>query len=108
MSSLRVIEDELDDLDYEFENCKSEDGYKDICDKVLTLAKELAEKLDNHYDKLNDIDEYIGEYIESSINYEDLKFYLKRDDMYTTELENWLENYMRYYNKKETINVWEE
>ena len=108
MSSLRVIEDKLNDLDYDFENCKSESEYKEICDKVLTLANELVEKLDNHYDKLNDIDEYIDYYIDNSIDYEDLKFYLKRDNMFTRELADWLENYMRYYNKKEEINVWEE
>ena len=108
MSSLRVIEDKLNDLDYDFENCKNEGEYKEICDKVLTLANELVEKLDNHYDKLNDIDEYIDYYIDNSIDYEDLKFYLKRDNMFTRELADWLENYMRYYNKKEKINVWEE
>lgn len=95
-------------FDYDFENCKNESEYKEICDKVLTLANELVEKLDNHYDKLNDIDEYIGYYIDNSIDYENLKFYLKRDNMFTRELEDWLENYMRYYNKKEKINVWEE
>ena len=100
MSSLRVIEDKLNDLDYDFENCKNESEYKEICDKVLTLANELVEKLDNHYDKLNDIDEYIGYYIDNSIDYGNLKFYLKRDNMFTRELEDWLENYMRYYNKK--------
>ena len=39
MSSLRVIEDKLNDLDYDFENCKNESEYKEICDKVLTLIK---------------------------------------------------------------------
>lgn len=108
MSSLRVIEDKLNDLDYDFENCKNEGEYKEICDKLLVLANELVEKLENHYNKLNDIDEYIGYYIYNSIDYEYLKLYLKRDNMLTRELEDWLENYMRYYNKKEEINVWEE
>ena len=108
MSSLRVIEDKLNDLDYDFENCKNEGEYKEICDKLLVLANELVEKLENHYNKLNDIDEYIDHYIDNSIDYEYLKLYLKRDNMLTRELEDWLENYMRYYNKKEKINVWEE
>lgn len=108
MSSLRVIEDKLNDLDYDFENCKNEGEYKEICDKLLVLANELVEKLENHYNKLNDIDEYIDHYIDNSIDYEYLKLYLKRDNMLTRELEDWLENYMRYYNKKEEINVWEE
>lgn len=108
MNSLRAIEDKLNDLDYDFENCKNEGEYKEICNKLLVLANELVEKLENHYNKLNDIDEYIDYYIYNSIDYEDLKLYLKRDNMLTRELEDWLENYMRYYNKKEEINVWEE
>ena len=74
----------------------------------LFLQMNLLKKLENHYNKLNDIDEYIDYYIYNSIDYENLKFYLKRDNMFTRELEDWLENYMRYYNKKEEINVWEE
>ena len=108
MNSLRVIEDKLNDLDYDFENCKNEGEYKEICNKLLVLANELVEKLENHYNKLNDIDEYIDYYIYNSIDYEYLKLYLERDNMLTRELEEWLENYMRYYNKKEEINVWEE
>lgn len=108
MSSLRVIESKLNNLEYDFKNCKSEGEYKEICDKLFPLANELVEKLDNHYDKLNDIDQYIDDYIDNSIDYEDLKFYLKRDNMFTSELEDWLKNYMKYYNKKEKINVWEE
>ena len=108
MNSLRVIEDKLNDLDYDFKNCKNEGEYKEICNKLLVLANELVEKLENHYNKLNDIDEYIDYYIYNSIDYEYLKLYLKRDNMLTRELEDWLENYMRYYNKKEEINVWEE
>lgn len=108
MNSLRVIEDKLNDLDYDFENCKNEGEYKEICNKLLVLANELVEKLENHYNKLNDIDEYIDYYIYNSIDYENLKFYLKRDNMFTRKLEDWLEDYMRYYNEKEDINVWEE
>ena len=108
MNSLRVIEDKLNDLDYDFENCKNEGEYKEICNKLLVLANELVEKLENHYNKLNDIDEYIDYYIDNSIDYEYLKLYLERDNMLTRELEDWLENYMRYYNTKEEINVWEE
>lgn len=108
MNNLHNIEIKLYDLQDEFENCESDNNYKKICEELITLASELVEKLDRHYDKLNEIDEYIGYYIDNSIDYENLKFYLKRDNMFTRELEDWLENYMRYYNKKEEINVWEE
>lgn len=110
MSSLRVIEDKLNDLDYDFENCKNEGEYKEICDKVLTLANELVEKLDRHYDKLNEIDEYIGENIndQNLIDYENLVWELKKDNLYTDEVETWLDRYMKFYNKKvvEEINIW--
>lgn len=108
MNNLHNIEIKLYDLQDEFENCESDNNYKKICEELITLASELVEKLDRHYDKLNEIDEYIDYYIDNSIDYENLKFYLKRDNMFTRELEDWLENYMRYYNKKEEINVWEE
>lgn len=108
MNNLHNIEIKLYDLQDEFENCESDNNYKKICEELITLASELVEKLDRHYDKLNEIDEYIDYYIGNSIDYENLKFYLKRDNMFTRELEDWLENYMRYYNKKEEINVWEE
>lgn len=108
MNSLHNIEIKLYDLQDEFENCESDNNYKKICEELITLASELVEKLDRHYDKLNEIDEYIDYYIDNSIDYEYLKFYLERDNMLTRELEDWLENYMRYYNKKEEINVWEE
>ena len=108
MNNLHNIEIKLYDLQDEFENCESDNNYKKICEELIALASELVEKLDRHYDKLNEIDEYIGYYIDNSIDYENLKFYLKRDNMFTRELEDWLENYMRYYNKKEKINVWEE
>ena len=108
MNNLHNIEIKLYDLQDEFENCESDNNYKKICEELIALASELVEKLDRHYDKLNEIDEYIGYYIDNSIDYENLKFYLKRDNMFTRELEDWLENYMRYYNKKEEINVWEE
>ena len=45
MNSLIVIEDKLDDLNYDFENCKNEGEYKEICSKLLVLANELVEKL---------------------------------------------------------------
>ena len=85
MSSLHNIEIKLYDLQDEFENCESDNNYKKICEELITLASELVEKLDKHYDKLNEIDEYIGENIndQNLIDYESLVWELKKDNLYT-------------------------
>lgn len=110
MNSLHNIEIKLYDLQDEFENCESDNNYKKICEELITLASELVEKLDRHYDKLNEIDEYIGENIndQNLIDYESLVWELKKDNLYTDEVENWLDRYMKFYNKKvvEEINIW--
>lgn len=110
MNSLHNIEIKLYDLQDEFENCESDNNYKKICEELITLANELVEKLDKHYDKLNEIDEYIGENIndQNLIDYESLVWELKKDNLYTDEVESWLDRYMKFYNKKvvEEINIW--
>lgn len=110
MNSLHNIEIKLYDLQDEFENCESDNNYKKICEELITLASELVEKLDRHYDKLNEIDEYIGENIndQNLIDYESLVWELKKDNLYTDEVESWLDRYMKFYNKKvvEEINIW--
>lgn len=111
MSNLHNIEIKLYDLQDEFENCESDNNYKKICEELITLASELVEKLDRHYDKLNEIDEYIGENIndQNLIDYESLVWELKKDNLYTDEVESWLDRYMKFYNKKvvEEINIWD-
>ena len=110
MNSLHDIEIKLYDLQDEFENCESDNNYKKICEKLITLASELVEKLDRHYNKLNEIDEYIEENIndQNLIDYESLVWELKKDNLYTDEVESWLDRYMKFYNKKvvEEINIW--
>lgn len=110
MNSLHNIEIKLYDLQDEFENCESDNNYKKICEELITLASELVEKLDRHYDKLNEIDEYIGENIndQNLIDYESLVWELKKDNLYTDEVESWLDRYMKFYNKQvvEEINIW--
>ena len=110
MNSLQNIEIELYGLQDEFENCESDNNYKKICEELITLASKLVEKLDRHYDKLNEIDEYIGENFndQNLIDYESLVWELKKDNLYTDEVESWLDRYMKFYNKKvvEEINIW--
>ena len=93
MNSLHNIEVKLYDLQDEFENCESDNNYKKICEKLITLASELVEE------NIND---------QNLIDYESLVWELKKDNIYTDEVENWLDRYMKFYNKKvvEEINIW--
>ena len=93
MNSLHNIEIKLYDLQDEFENCESDNNYKKICEKLITLASELVEE------NIND---------QNLIDYESLVWELKKDNLYTDEVESWLDRYMKFYNKKvvEEINIW--
>ena len=93
MNSLHNIEIKLYDLQDEFENCESDNNYKKICEKLITLASELVEE------NIND---------QKLIDYESLVWELKKDNLYTDEVETWLDRYMKFYNKKvvEEINIW--
>ena len=93
MNSLHNIEVKLYDLQDEFENCESDNNYKKICEKLITLASELVEE------NIND---------QNLIDYESLVWELKKDNLYTDEVETWLDRYMKFYNKKvvEEINIW--
>ena len=93
MNNLHNIEIKLYDLQDEFENCESDNNYKKICEELITLASELVEE------NIND---------QNLIDYESLVWELKKDNLYTDEVESWLDRYMKFYNKKvvEEINIW--
>lgn len=93
MNSLHNIEIKLYDLQDEFKNCESDNNYKKICEKLITLASELVEE------NIND---------QNLIDYESLVWELKKDNLYTDEVKTWLDRYMKFYNKKvvEEINIW--
>ena len=77
---------------------KSGNSIKDY-EQVLAIANY---KLDRIYERINEIDGLM----EKVIDYDNLIYYLKRDNMYDQKLADWLEKYMKFYNK-EIINVWE-
>ena len=77
---------------------KSGNSIKDY-KKSLLLQND---KLDRIYERINEIDGLM----EKVIDYDNLVYYLKRDNMYDQKLADWLEKYMKFYNK-EIINVWE-
>ena len=77
---------------------KSGNSIKDY-KQVLAIAND---KLDRVYERIDEIDGLM----EKVIDYDNLIYYLKRDNMYDQKLADWLEKYMKFYNK-EIINVWE-
>lgn len=77
---------------------KSGNSIKDY-KQVLAIAND---KLDRLYERIDKIDGLM----EKVIDYDNLVYYLKRDNMYDQKLADWLEKYMKFYNK-EIINVWE-
>lgn len=77
---------------------KSGNSIKDY-KQVLAIAND---KLDRIYERIDEIDGLM----EKVIDYDNLVYYLKRDNMYDQKLADWLEKYMKFYNK-EIINVWE-
>lgn len=77
---------------------KSGNSIKDY-EQVLAIAND---KLDRIYERIDKIDGLM----EKVIDYDNLVYYLKRDNMYDQKLADWLEKYMKFYNK-EIINVWE-
>ena len=77
---------------------KSGNSIKDY-KQVLAIAND---KLDRMYERIDKIDGLM----EKVIDYDNLIYYLKRDNMYDQKLADWLEKYMKFYNK-EIINVWE-
>ena len=77
---------------------KSGNSIKDY-EQVLAIAND---KLDRLYERIDEIDGLM----EKVIDYDNLIYYLKRDNMYDQKLADWLEKYMKFYNK-EIINVWE-
>lgn len=77
---------------------KSGNSIKDY-KKSLLLQND---KLDRIYERIDEIDGLM----KKVIDYDNLIYYLKRDNMYDQKLADWLEKYMKFYNK-EIINVWE-
>lgn len=76
---------------------KSGNSIKDY-EQVLAIAND---KLDKIYERIDEIDKLM----KKMIDYDNLVYYLKRDNMYDQKLADWLEKYMKFYNK-EIINVW--
>lgn len=76
---------------------------KDIKIKIIelyNLLDDIGWDISNAKESLGDLEISLKEKEESSIkDVENLKRELKRDGLYSDKLEDFLENYMKYYNK---------
>lgn len=76
---------------------------KDIRTKIFELENQLTSIGWDAEEALRDLQELENKLSEENKNsikdINNLKRELKRDNLYTDELENFLDNYMRYYNK---------
>lgn len=76
---------------------------KDIRTKIFELENQLTNIGWDAEEALRDLQELEDKLSEENKNsikdINNLKRELKRDNLYTDEIENFLDNYMRYYNK---------
>lgn len=77
-----------------------EEGIKRKLEKIQGDLEYIGWNLGDTKEEINNIwDELLIQQNNSIRNIENLKRELKRDNLYSKELEDFLENYMKYYNK---------
>lgn len=77
-----------------------EEGIKRKLEKIQGDLEYIGWNLGDTKEEINNIwDELLIQQNNSIRNIENFKRELKRDNLYSKELEDFLENYMKYYNK---------
>lgn len=77
-----------------------EEGIKRKLEKIQGDLEYIGWNLGDTKEEINNIwDELLIQQNNSIRNIENLKRELKRDNLYSKELEDFLESYMKYYNK---------
>lgn len=77
-----------------------EEGIKRKLERIQGDLEYIGWNLGDTKEEINNIwDELLIQQNNSIRNIENLKRELKRDNLYSKELEDFLENYMKYYNK---------
>lgn len=77
-----------------------EEGIKRKLEKIQGDLEYIGWNLGDTKEEINNIwDELLIQQNNSIRDIENLKRELKRDNLYSKELEDFLENYMKYYNK---------
>lgn len=67
---------------------------------IERLEREIKEK----QDKIYELEDTIGTMKQNGIfNIENFKWQLRNDNLYTRELEEFIDNYMRFYNKERGV-----
>lgn len=70
--------------------------YENLTAKIEELEKECKEK----QDKIDELEATIANMKEDCIlDIDNFKWQLRNDNLYSQELETFIENYVRYYNK---------
>lgn len=77
-----------------------EEGIKRKLERIQGDLEYIGWNLGDTKEEINNIwDELLIQQNNSTRDIENLKRELKRDNLYSKELEDFLENYMKYYNK---------
>ena len=65
------------------------------------IIESLEKEIENKQDKIYELEDTIGTMKQNGIfNIENFKWQLRNDNLYTRELEEFIDNYMRFYNKE--------
>lgn len=109
MNSLTEIEDKLEEYHTRVEKALVDKQYielEECTENLLEIADNLYDKCERHYNKLEEIDEFLAQFTkERMIDYETFVWYLQRENKYD-EFKDLLTEYMKFYNKIEEMNVW--
>ena len=65
------------------------------------IIESLEKEIENKQDKIYELEDTIDAMKQSGIfDIENFKWQLRNDNLYTRELEEFIDNYMRFYNKE--------
>ena len=71
---------------------------------VLSMLKEKDKEIEEKQDKIYELEDNIDTMKQNGIfNIENFKWQLRNDNLYTRELEEFIDNYMRFYNKERGV-----
>lgn len=68
------------------------------------IIESLEKEIENKQDKIYELEDTIDTMKQSGIfDIENFKWQLRNDNLYTRELEEFIDNYMRFYNKERGV-----
>lgn len=79
-------------------------NFKEAIETVLSMLKEKDKEIEEKQDKIYELEDNIDTMKQNGIfNIENFKWQLRNDNLYTRELEEFIDNYMRFYNKERGV-----